>query len=275
MNFVRTIMMTALVVPAVLLGVTGCYSRLTTPKEALHYVDTEGQPVASKKATVILAPAYNQVVRDLSDPDKTQYRFRPGTRISVRVYGHSIGETVSIRPDGRIDLPLVGDVHVEGRTIREVKEEVSEKYAQFFVDPPQVIINTEVTDLNNVVLAGNVSVINPTGSQGVVNLTGDEMLSQILARVQGLNPRSEWNEIAIIRRGLATKERYVIVCDIEHLIRYGDLDQDVKMRNQDVVFIPAETNTLLQELFASVGVLGRFSQDLDLIAGFIERVEGY
>ena len=117
----------------------------------------------------------------------------------------------------------------------------------------------------------------PTGAQGVVNLTGDEMLSEVLAEVGALHPKSEWNEVAIIRRGRgdATSERYLIIADIEKLIRYGDLEQDVAMRNGDVVFIPFEKNTLLEELFASVRVLGTLAQDANTVTSYIDFVEGF
>jgi polysaccharide export outer membrane protein len=270
----RAVVALLLLIP-LLLVTAGCYTRLTTPKEAINYLSPGGEPVGP---FAIKAPDYNAFLRDQEEQgnlSESEYRLIPGTRVQIEVYGHGIEATVNIRPDGIIDLPLVGDVQAEGRTISQLKSEVSDRFKEFFVDPPQIILNTDVTENQDEVKAGDVSVINPTGRSGVVNLTGDEFLSQILADVRAFHPKAEWNEIAVIRRGRAIEERYVIVCDMEKLLRQADFDQDVKMRNGDIVFVPHEKNTILEEIVASFGVLSDFVSDADSITSYIERVEGY
>lgn len=267
------------VLSATLLLTSGCYTRLTNPKEAKHFRNPDGSLMESDgmtKARMIMAPQYNEFLRTKSADGRPPYYLQPGTLISLEIYGHAIERSVTIRPDGKVDLPLIGEVDAAGQTIGDFKDQVSQKYAAFYVDPPQVILNTSVTENDPTVRAGEVSVIQPTGAQGVVNLTGDEYLSQALANLGALNPKSEWNEIAIIRRGAKeTTERYVIVCDMEQLLHRGDMDQDVRLRNGDIVFIPAEQNTLIEEIFASMNVLAAFVGDAEQITQYIERVEGY
>ncbi len=256
----------------------GCYTRLTTPKEAINYRFADGSVIQSQVARAILAPEYNRALDLLTadgKPEDAAYRLQPGTRIRVEVWGHGIQSTVNIRPDGFIDLPLIGDVAAEGRIIADLKKEISDRYKEFYIDPPQIVLNTDVTQEQDVVRAGEVSVINPSGRQGVVTLTGDEYLSQVLAQINALHPKSEWNEIAVIRRARTTNERYIVIADLEELLRSGDLAQDVKMRNGDIVFIPTEKNTLLEEFFATFAVTAGLISDADTITAYIERVEGY
>ncbi|MEM7164521.1 MAG: polysaccharide biosynthesis/export family protein [Planctomycetota bacterium] len=262
------------VLAVLLLG--GCYTSLTTPKEAINYKTPEGEPIPTpdNTATVILAPEYNQAVKDLGI-EIAEYRMQPGTRISVEVWGHSISASVNIRPDGRIDLPLIGDVVAEGQTIAELKNDIATRYREYFVDAPQIILNTDAgTDGDNV-RGGEVSIHSPTGSAGVVNLTGDEKLSQVLASIRALNADSEWNEIAVIREGRREQQPYIVVCDMERLLRYGDLNQDMLMRNGDIVFVPHEKNTLLEEILATIGVLARHLSDQESVIDYIERMEAY
>ena len=47
------------------------------------------------------------------------------------------------------------------------------------------------------------------------------------------------------------------------------------MRNGDVVFIPFEKNTLLEELFASMRVLGNLATDATIITTYVDFVEGF
>lgn len=255
-------------------GSAGCYTRLTTPKEAINYLDPKGRVIGSDRATAILAPDYNLAVQQLGI-ELTEYRMQPGTRVSVEVYGYAINTSVNIRPDGMIDLPLIGDVQARGRTVSELKQEIAARYGEYFVNPPQVIVNTVTSEQDSTVRGGDVTVLNPTGGQGVVNLTGDEKLSEVLARINALHPKSEWNEIAVIREGRKEKQRYIVICDIERLVRYGDLDQDLAMRNGDIVFVPFEKNTLLEEIYASLGLLAQTFSDQQSIIDYIERLEAF
>ncbi len=259
----------------VCLAPAGCYTRLTTPKEAINYLAPDGSPLST---FAVLAPAYNAYLKQKEaegTPTAGAYRLQPGTRIRVEVWGHGIASTLNIRPDGVVDLPLIGDVKAEGKTIAELKSEIAQRYQEFYVTAPQIILNTEVSELQDVVRAGDVSVLSATGASGVVNLTGDEYLSQVIAEVRGIRETAEWNEIAVIRKGLGTDERFVIVSDIERLLRNGEFEQDVRMRNGDIVFIPNEKNTLLQEIFASIGVFADLVSDANTITDYVDRVEAY
>ena len=261
-----------------------CYTRLTTPKEAFNYLSADGDLITTNpngeplRAYAIRAPDYNAVLKQkeaqgLIGP--TQFRLAPSTRVRVDVWGHGISVLVNIRPDGKIDLPLIGEVQAAGKTIQALKADISERYKAYYQQPPQVIVNTEVNERQDTVRGGDVRVFNPSGSSGLVNLTGDETLAHVLAKSNGINQRSEWNEIAVIRRGLENGETYLIVSDFEKLLKHADLSQDVKMRNGDIVYVPVEKNTLLQEILASFNVLASFIGNINSITDYVETVEAY
>jgi len=256
-------------------GLSGCYSRVTTPQSTFSYRDARGNLVNSGTARIIAAPQYLAVLRDRGVSPAEEYMLPPGIRIHVEVWGQDIARTVNVRPDGYVDLPLVGDVPAAGRTILAFKREVSERYGQFFNTPPQVIVNTETTQLSDRIQGGEVAVINPTGPQGVVTLTGDDRLSRVLARSSALHDKSEWEQVAIIRRGRQTGDRYVILSDVRSLVFYGDTDQDVHMRNGDIVFIPYEVDTWLEEFVETFQVAGSTFGSFQAVADFISTVEGY
>jgi len=255
----------------------GCWTRLTTPKESFLYQIGGAAPV-------ILAPEYQKQLEKIEAKlGPIEYRMVVGTRITVEVYNHEIREVVNIRPDGMVDLPLIGDVKAEGKTIPEFKKEIAELYRPFFQQPPQVILNTDRdSDLGGPsVRAGDISVINPLGNgsvigrNGVVNITGDERLSQILADTDALHTRAEWRQIAVIRQRRDHKESVIILCDMERLIKFGDLTQDIRMRNGDIVFIPIERNTLIQEIWMTFSLVASLTGDANSITDFVERIERY
>lgn len=253
----------------------GCYTRVTTPQSTFTYYDDQGNLIQSTSATVIAAPQYLAALRELGISPEEEYVLPPGIRINVEVYGHEIRRTVNIRPDGKVDLPLIGDVQAVDRSVAQFKSEVPERYEEFFIDPPQVIVNTETSEFGDEIRGGVVAVINPTGPQGAITLTGDDRLSRVLARSQALRDKSEWQQIAIIRRGKQTGTPYVIVCDVSRLVFQGDLEQDILMRNNDVVFVPYEVDTWLEEFVETFAVAGEVFRDFNSITEYISTVEGY
>jgi polysaccharide biosynthesis/export protein len=263
---------------ALFLAPLGCWSRLTTPKESFLYETGD-----KRSSPLVTAPEYLEELKRIEERlGPALYRMVVGTRITLEVYGHGIRETVNVRPDGMVDLPLVGDVQAEGKSIPDFKQEIAGLYQPFFQQKPQIILNTDrESELAGPgVRAGDVSVLNPraggglTGA-GVVNITGDEHLSQILAQVNALSTDSEWRQIAVIRRSRDHQQSVIILCDVERLIKYGDLRQDIPMKNGDVVFIPIERHTLIQEIWATIGLVAQLSNNANTITDYIERIERY
>ena len=124
------------------LTLSGCYTRVTTPQSTFTYYDDSGNLIRSETANIVTAPQYLAVLRDRGVSPDEEYVLPPGIRIHVEVYNHDIERTVNIRPDGFVDLPLIGDVQAAGRTVFAFKNDISERYRPYFVDPPQVIVNT-------------------------------------------------------------------------------------------------------------------------------------
>ncbi|MCU0588193.1 MAG: polysaccharide biosynthesis/export family protein [Syntrophobacteraceae bacterium] len=68
-------------------------------------------------------------------PLEPPYRLRSGDSFAVRfLHNPELSGEVTVRPDGKVTLPLVGDVPVEGYTIPEVHAAVSEDYKAFIRD---------------------------------------------------------------------------------------------------------------------------------------------
>jgi polysaccharide export outer membrane protein len=68
----------------------------------------------------------------LDNPRELPYRLRPGDSVAIRfLHNAELNTEATVRPDGEITLPLVGDVPVEGLTIPEVHAAVSDDYKAF------------------------------------------------------------------------------------------------------------------------------------------------
>src|SRR5438094_717152 len=73
------------------------------------------------------------------------YHIGVDDRLQVSVWRNpDLSATVPVRPDGKISLPLVGDVAAGGRTAEDVAADVKERLATFIRDPQVAVILTEL-----------------------------------------------------------------------------------------------------------------------------------
>jgi len=99
-------------------------------------------------------PSYGQAV-----PSSAIDEFVLGVedKLSVSVWKEpDLSKTVSIRPDGKITFPLVGDVQAAGRAPRQLTEDLTKLLGRFIKEP---VVTVVVEEINNfkVFILGEVS----------------------------------------------------------------------------------------------------------------------
>lgn len=88
------------------------------------------------------APVFNPQAQAMS-----QYHIGVDDVLQVSVWNNpDLGVKVPVRPDGRITVPLIGDVVAGGKTPDEVSADIKERLKAFIRDPQVAVI---VTDLRS------------------------------------------------------------------------------------------------------------------------------
>ena len=78
---------------------------------------------------------------------ESEYRLGPEDVIEVFVWKQpELSTTVVIRPDGKISLPLLGDLEATGKTAVQLQEEVTKRLLQYVADP---MVNVIVKEVNS------------------------------------------------------------------------------------------------------------------------------
>lgn len=96
------------------------------------------------------------------DPRKHEYVIGVADQINISVYKMpDLSGAGTVRPDGVLTVPLIGDLVVAGKAPSQVREEIKKKLSTFIKEEPTV--NVTVTGFNSYrfIVAGNV---NHTGS---------------------------------------------------------------------------------------------------------------
>ncbi len=99
-----------------------------------------------KRAIPLMAAAIMLMLAFIASPAKGQeadgeYRVGAGDKLSIIVFGHDdLSREVLVDGSGRVSLPLLGQLEVEGRTVAELQEDVTEALDRDFIVDPRVSI---------------------------------------------------------------------------------------------------------------------------------------
>jgi polysaccharide export outer membrane protein len=159
------------------------------------------------------------------------YRVGPGDHFEFMVRGRpDISVTdVIVSPDGKVSLPRVGILKVEGQTLETIIEHISERLKRFYEDP-EITLVMKVYNNNKVYVLGRVS--NP----GVVNFNGQGNLLEALSLAGGLpvDTTRSWLSRCMIVRG----NDVIIWVNLRDLLDNGNMALNAKLSNGDVIYIP-------------------------------------
>jgi len=159
------------------------------------------------------------------------YTLHSGDQLNVNVYGdQTLTGPQTVLPDGNIELPLVGKVHVGGQTPEQAAQTIT--YAlQKYVRHPVVSVSVTQEGPINVLVLGNVKnpgkyPLPPSGS----------MLTDAIAAAGGIGPfDGPYPDARIASASGAT----VDPVSLEKLLHNGDMSQNVALQDGQVVYIPS------------------------------------
>src|SRR5262245_45931612 len=149
----------------------------------------------------------------------TDYRLGPEDVIQVFVYKEpdlSV-DSIVIRPDGKVSLPLIGELPANGKTSMQLQGEIAGKLSEFFSDPR---VNVIVKEINS----AKVSVLGEVNNPGVYKIGNRATLLEAVALAGGFTTYAKRDKIIVIRSAPdGTQTRMKL--DVDRLVKTnkGDL----------------------------------------------------
>jgi polysaccharide export outer membrane protein len=124
----------------------------------------------------------------------SDYRLVSGDKLRIEVYKDTqLSQSLQIRPDGKITLPLVGDVPAAGRTSTELRDAIAGSLKEYITNPVVTVIVVETVPPVYYV----VGEVNQPGPQ---TLTGQVTVLQALAAAGGFKDFAKTKDIRIQRK---------------------------------------------------------------------------
>lgn len=165
-----------------------------------------------------------------------EYRIGVDDVLQVTVWRNpELGATVPVRPDGRISVPLLGDVVAGGRTPEDVGREIEERLGKYVRDTKVAVILTELRSheyLSRVRVTGAVQ--RPVS---VPYRQGMTVLDAVL-EAGGTTEFAAADRTRLYRRGKQEGQTSTIDIRLGRILKAGDLGTNVAVLPGDVITVP-------------------------------------
>lgn len=165
------------------------------------------------------------------------YIIGPEDVLEISVWRNpDLSRAVMVRPDGRISLPLIGDVTAVGLTTSELRDDIKEKLKAYKENPTVAIV---VQAVNSYYFYTQGAV----GNTGKIPLLSRTTLIQAITLAGGLAPDAVRSRITIFRLGRDGDAPKKIVVSYDEIILRGA--ENIVLKPGDTLVVPSETMVLL------------------------------
>ena len=165
------------------------------------------------------------------------YIIGPEDVLEISVWRNAdLSRQVFVRPDGRISLPLIGDVKAVGLTTSELRDAITERLRSYKENPTVAIVVAQVNSYYFYIQGA-------VGGAGKLPLLSRTTIVQAITLAGGLAPDAVRSRIVIFRLGLNGDSAKKLIVNYDDIILRGG--ENVELKPGDTIVVPSETMVLL------------------------------
>ena len=159
------------------------------------------------------------------------YTIGPSDVLAINVWKDTeLTRTVTVRPDGKISLPLAGELEVRGLTALQVQRLIVQRLTEYISNPQVTVIVQEVKSQAYLVMG---KVVKP----GTYELGKPTRVLEAIATAGGFLDFAKVTKIYIIRRQNGGPSE-TLHFDYKKVIKGKNPEQNVELKNGDTIVVP-------------------------------------
>lgn len=164
-------------------------------------------------------------------PISKDYKIGVDDVLTVNVWHEpDLSRNITVRPDGKISLPLVGEIKASGMTPPQLQTELRTDLAQFIKDPELTVIVAEIR-------SRRVNVIGEVIHPGTFAITQQMGVLDAIAEAGGLKEFAKQKQIYVLRETSAGK-RVHLDYDYRDVLKGKNNAEDILLQPNDTVVVP-------------------------------------
>ena len=194
--------------------------------KTLACMRTRRPPPAALLALLGGRPPRRSSRAPMQDPPNA-YAIGIGDVLEISVWKNpDLSTTVPVRPDGRISVPLLGDVQAAGMTPLALKQTLTDGYKEYVTAPGVSVVVKEIHS-RKIFVTGEVA------HPGTFDLEPRTKLMQALALAGGLTPYAK-GQVVVLRDGRDGRQEKRYEVEIKAIVK-GKRPQD------NLLLLPGDT----------------------------------
>ncbi len=154
---------------------------------------------------------------------------QPGDVLKIVVWQkNDLTQEVTVRPDGKIRLLLIGEMTAKGKTLAQIQQEVSQNLKKYLQQP---IVEIFLINPN-----WGIYIFGETPRTGTITPRQNITLLEALILSGGFTPFADKSKIVVIRRVPGKEIRYRF--DLNTYLSGEDVEQNIFLQPGDMIFVP-------------------------------------
>ncbi|RZI86279.1 MAG: sugar ABC transporter substrate-binding protein [Rubrivivax sp.] len=142
-----------------------------------------------------------------------------------------LSSTVTVRPDGRISLPLVENVEAAGRQPADLSRDIEKALAKFIREPVVTVIVSNFQGVST----EQIRIVGEATKPQAVPFRQNMTLLDVMIQAGGLTDFADGNG-AVLVRGSEQGKQYSL--RLKDLIKRGDISANVEIKPGDIIIVP-------------------------------------
>jgi polysaccharide export outer membrane protein len=167
-----------------------------------------------------------------TDPKSESYVIGNGDELFVNVWKEpDLTRTVPVRPDGKITLPLVGEIAATGMTPKQLEADLTKQLSSF-VSNPSVTVTVQSVHSQRFNIVGEVA------KPGSYELSGPpSTVLDAIAMAGGLKDFAKSKKIYVLRVN-SNGSQVRLPFNYSQVIKGQNLEQNIILQSRDTIVVP-------------------------------------
>jgi len=167
------------------------------------------------------------------------YIIGPEDVLDIAVWKNTeLSKTVAVRPDGKISLPLIGDVVAVGKTTSQLADAISGKLKEYKENPQVSIIVSQVNSYA-------IYVLGEVARPGKFPLKSKTTILQAVTLAGGFTTTAARNKLVVFRFSESGEKDVKIKASYDDIVLRDGAGQNITLKPGDTLVVPSENMVLV------------------------------
>lgn len=182
-------------------------------------------------AIVINMTSLSVAEEDVPVQQLQEYIIGPEDVLEISIWkNQDISREVRVRTDGKISLPLIGEIRAAGLNVDLLRKTITERVKEY---QEGAVVSIIVKEINSY----KIFILGEVARPGVFILKSKTSVLQALALAGGFNQFASKNKVILIRYKKDGSTEKIRI-NINEIVKEGSMDKDIILMPQDTLFVP-------------------------------------